>query len=150
MLETYSTNDCKNALSQFHRNLTFAVVAALPYLLLNCLFIYAYSSSIFNDWRQAVIFIVPLLAYPLAALVLWFCRKSTIVESNPSWLSVSILGSTLCALLAIFTSDQLGNIDPSIGVFSKLVGIFMFATILIFFTIPLTALFYYLTTLRKH
>ena len=153
MFEQYSTIERKNAFSQLHSNMKIAVVPALAYLLLVNLLGYVVggnSLTIFNDWRQVIISNIPSLGYPLAALVLWFCRKSAIVENYPSWLSVSILGSILSAFLAVFTSYQLGNIDSSIGVSSGFVAIAMLATILIFYIVPLTALFYYLTTLRKY
>ncbi|MCA1625222.1 MAG: hypothetical protein LC768_12595 [Acidobacteria bacterium] len=153
MFEQYSTTERKNAFSQLHSNLKIAVVAALAYLLLVNLLGYAVgenSLTVFNDWRQVIISYIPSLGYPLAALVLWFCRKSAIGENYPYWLIVSILGSISSAFLAVFTVDQLGTIDPSIGVFGRFIGIAVLATILIFYTVPLTALFYYLTTLRKH
>jgi hypothetical protein len=153
MFEQYSTTECKSALSQLHRNLRIAIVATLAYLILVYLLVYVAgenSLTVFNDWRPATVSYIPSLGYPLAALVLWFCRKSTIVENYPSWLGVSILGSILSAFLAVFMVSWLGIIDPSIGVFGKFIGILVLATILIFYTVPLTAFFYYLTTLRKH
>lgn len=152
MFEQFRQIERKESLAQLFRNLKIAFVAALAVLILLSLLEYKVSDVAkfneycdchqFSDWKEAITLNVLLLGYPIAAILLWRCRETFVVERFPIWLCISIIGSIISISLYNLTLEIL-DIETRFSSLGRGIIAAYYSGVLSFYVAPITAAFYY-------